>query len=39
MEDLRKVARIGLIGAVDRFDASRGKDFVSFAVPEDSQDW
>ncbi len=33
MEDLRQVARIGLIGAVDRFDASRGTDFVSFAVP------
>ncbi len=33
MEDLRQVARVGLIGAVDRFDPSRGKDFVSFAVP------
>jgi RNA polymerase sigma-B factor len=33
MEDLRQVARVGLIGAVDRFDPSRGRDFVAFAVP------
>jgi RNA polymerase sigma-B factor len=33
MEDLRQVARVGLVAAVDRFDPSRGKDFVSFAVP------
>jgi RNA polymerase sigma-B factor len=32
-EDLRQVARIGLINAVDRFDPSRGTDFLSFAVP------
>jgi RNA polymerase sigma-B factor len=33
MEDLRQVALVGLIGAVDRFDPERGSDFVSFAVP------
>lgn len=33
IEDLRQVARVGLIGAVDRFDDERGCDFVSFAVP------
>lgn len=33
LEDLRQVARVGLIGAVDRFDPERGSDFVSFAVP------
>ncbi|HEX4702531.1 MAG TPA: SigB/SigF/SigG family RNA polymerase sigma factor [Pseudonocardiaceae bacterium] len=32
-EDLRQVARIGLINAVDRFDPGRGTDFLSFAVP------
>jgi RNA polymerase sigma-B factor len=32
-EDLRQVARIGLINAVDRFDPNRGTDFLSFAVP------
>lgn len=32
-EDLQQVARIGLINAVDRFDPSRGTDFLSFAVP------
>jgi RNA polymerase sigma-B factor len=32
-EDLVQVARVGLINAVDRFDASRGSDFLSFAVP------
>jgi RNA polymerase sigma-B factor len=33
MEDLRQVARVGLVAAMDRFDPARGKDFVSFAVP------
>lgn len=32
-EDLRQVATVGLINAVDRFDPSRGSDFLSFAVP------
>jgi len=32
-EDLVQVATVGLINAVDRFDASRGTDFLSFAVP------
>jgi RNA polymerase sigma-B factor len=32
-EDLRQVALVGLIGAVDRFDFERGSDFVAFAVP------
>ncbi len=32
-DDLRQVARIGLINAVDRFDPDRGTDFLSFAVP------
>jgi RNA polymerase sigma-B factor len=32
-EDLRQVAAIGLIQAVDRFDPTRGSDFLSFAVP------
>ncbi|MFD6855721.1 SigB/SigF/SigG family RNA polymerase sigma factor [Rhodococcus sp. NPDC060090] len=32
-EDLVQVARLGLVNAVDRFDADRGADFVSFAVP------
>lgn len=32
-EDLVQVARIGLINAVDRYDALRGYDFLSFAVP------
>lgn len=32
-EDLVQVARIGLINAVDRFDPTRGHDFLSFAVP------
>jgi RNA polymerase sigma-B factor len=32
-EDLAQVAMLGLIGAVDRFDPSRGTDFLSFAVP------
>ena len=33
MEDLRQVARVGLVAAVDRFDPDRGSDFVSYAVP------
>ena len=32
LDDLRQVARMGLIYAVDRFDPARG-DFVAFAVP------
>lgn len=32
-EDLVQVATVGLINAVDRFDADRGSDFLSFAVP------
>ena len=32
-EDLLQVARVGLVNAIDRFDADRGADFVSYAVP------
>jgi RNA polymerase sigma-B factor len=32
-EDLKQVARLGLVLAVDRFDPTRGHDFLSFAVP------
>jgi len=32
-EDLRQVARIGLIQAVNRFDPDNGADFLAFAVP------
>src|SRR5436190_10249681 len=32
-EDLLQVASIGLLGAVDRFDPSRGVGFPSFAIP------
>ncbi|CCH33775.1 SigB/SigF/SigG family RNA polymerase sigma factor [Actinosynnema sp. NPDC047251] len=32
-DDLRQVAALGLIHAVDRFDASRGIEFLAFAVP------
>lgn len=32
-EDLRQVAALGLVRAVDRFDPNRGTDFLSFAVP------
>lgn len=33
LEDLIQVATLGLINAIDRFDASRGVHFLSFAVP------
>jgi RNA polymerase sigma-B factor len=33
LEDLVQVARIGLIQAVNRFDAENGADFLAFAVP------
>jgi RNA polymerase sigma-B factor len=32
-DDLLQVARLGLLHAVDRFDASRGSPFIAFAVP------
>ncbi|MDV7240522.1 MULTISPECIES: SigB/SigF/SigG family RNA polymerase sigma factor [Rhodococcus] len=32
-DDLVQVARLGLVNSVDRFDVTRGSDFVSFAVP------
>jgi RNA polymerase sigma-B factor len=32
-DDLLQVARIGVVNAVDRFDADRGASFLSFAVP------
>ena len=32
-EDLVQVARVGLINAVNRFDADNGADFLAFAVP------
>lgn len=32
-EDLEQVATLGLINAVDRYDPSRGTDFLSYAVP------
>lgn len=32
-DDLLQVARIGVVNAVDRFDAERGVSFLSFAVP------
>jgi len=32
-DDLEQVATLGLIQAVDRFEPSRGTDFLSFAVP------
>jgi RNA polymerase sigma-B factor len=32
-DDLRQVAMLGLIHAVDRFDPTRGTDFLAFAVP------
>jgi RNA polymerase sigma-B factor len=33
VEDLEQTAALALINAVDRFDASRGTDFASFAAP------
>lgn len=33
LEDLLQVASVGLIHAADRFEPSRGADFLSFAVP------
>lgn len=32
-EDLRQIAIIGLIKAVDKFDSNRGDRFISFAIP------
>jgi RNA polymerase sigma-B factor len=32
-DDLAQVAMLGLINAVDRFDPSRGNDFLAFAIP------
>ncbi|MGH3796608.1 MAG: RNA polymerase sigma factor SigF [Pseudonocardiaceae bacterium] len=32
-DDLEQVATVGLIHAVDRFEPSRGSDFLSFAIP------
>jgi RNA polymerase sigma-B factor len=33
IEDLIQVARVGLVSAVNRFDADNGAEFVAFAVP------
>jgi RNA polymerase sigma-B factor len=33
LEDLRQVARVGLVNAVNRFDVDNGAQFVAFAIP------
>lgn len=33
LEDLTQVARLGLINAIDRYDAEKGTNFVAFAIP------
>ena len=33
VEDLVQVARLGLLNAIDRYDAAKGASFVAFAVP------
>ena len=33
LDDLEQVATIGLLGALERFDPDRGRDFLSYAVP------
>jgi RNA polymerase sigma-B factor len=33
LEDLTQVASVGLLGAIDRFDPTRGIEFRSFAIP------
>lgn len=33
VDDLEQAGTLGLLGAVDRFDPSRGSDFLSYAVP------
>src|ERR1700734_1041998 len=33
LEDLVQVASVGLLGAIDRFDPSRGIEFRAFAIP------
>lgn len=33
VDDLEQVATIGLLGALERFDPERGRDFLPFAVP------
>jgi RNA polymerase sigma-B factor len=33
LDDLVQVASIGLLGAIERFDPERGREFTSFAVP------
>lgn len=33
LDDLRQVARIGLVGAVDRYDPARATGFIPYAVP------
>lgn len=33
LDDLAQVGRVGLVHAVDRFDAARGSPFLSFAIP------